>query len=277
MFFMYLLCNPPPMSSIRLNCLINCSSTAVRPQRVIHGWQQPSPSSSLPFNQRGRPGCCLAGARHQQPPRLPAQSPLPHGTEIALDDRSRAYLFRAREEANRIAQIARSAINNLREAASLKEANVPDLLRSVLDFYQSRLQAKDIAVNTRYCLHENLPVYAGSLRQAFSNLLLNAVDAMPHGGTIYARVSRGREWTGQQRRGLRVTFADNGCGVTAANLPRIMEPFFTTKGSEGNGIGLSLVMDTVLKHNGLLHVRSSTRLGHSGTIFAIFLPAAWQD
>jgi signal transduction histidine kinase len=198
-------------------------------------------------------------------------------TELVLNERSRAYLTRAREEANRIAQIARSAMNKLRDSATPQEVNVPDLLRSVLDLYKSRLESTSIVVHTRYCLDGDLCVFAGTLRQAFSNLLLNAVDAMPQGGTMYARVSSGREWSGQERRGLRITFADNGCGITADNLAKITEPFFTTKGSGGHGIGLSLVKDTVQKHKGLLHVRSSTRLGHSGTIFAIFLPAAWQD
>jgi signal transduction histidine kinase len=51
-------------------------------------------------------------------------------------------------------------------------------------------------------------------------------------------------------------------------------PFFTTKGSAGNGIGLSLVKNTVQKHHGVLRVRSSTKVGHSGTVFSIFLPCA---
>ena len=55
-------------------------------------------------------------------------------------------------------------------------------------------------------------------------------------------------------------------------MSNILEPFFTTKGAAGNGIGLSLVNDTVLKHHGVLRIRSSTRTGHSGSIFTIFLP-----
>jgi hypothetical protein len=63
---------------------------------------------------------------------------------------------------------------------------------------------------------EDLPVDPGSLRQVFSNLLLNAAHAMPGGGRIQVRVSRAREWTGLERCGLRVTFADNRCGIAAA-------------------------------------------------------------
>ena len=83
-----------------------------------------------------------------------------------------------------------------------------------------------------------------------------------------------RERSGKHRRGVRLTIADNGCGIAAEKLHGIFEPFFTTKGSGGSGLGLSLVRDVVQRHGGWLRVRSSTRAGHSGSVFAIFLPAA---
>ncbi len=107
-----------------------------------------------------------------------------------------------------------------------------------------------------------------------ANLLLNSADAMPNGGKIYARIVPGHEWKGDFKRGVRLTFADTGSGIAAKNLARIWDPFFTTKGSAGNGIGLSLVKNTVQKHHGVLRVRSSTRTGHSGTVFSVFLPCA---
>ena len=107
----------------------------------------------------------------------------------------------------------------------------------------------------------------------FSNLLLNAADAMPNGGRLYVRASGyTQEWVGAAEAGLRVTIADNGCGIAAENLHRIFEPFFTTKGSGGSGLGLSLVSDVVQKHGGWLRVRSSTREGRSGSVFSMFLP-----
>jgi signal transduction histidine kinase len=105
-----------------------------------------------------------------------------------------------------------------------------------------------------------------------SNLLLNAAAATPAGGTLYARVSRAHEWSRKDRHGLRVTVADNGSGIAADNLSRIFEPFFSTKGSAGSGMGLSLVRDVVRRHDGLLRVRSSTQPGRSGTVFTVFLP-----
>ena len=186
----------------------------------------------------------------------------------------RHYLALAEEEVHRISQIAHGAMDRFRSPVGPQDTNVPRLLGSVVDFYMPRLDSQGIRVEARYCSGEDLPVDPGSMRQVFSNLLLNAAQAMPSGGTMYIRVSRAHEWTGLRRQGLRVTFADNGCGIAAEDLPKITEPFFTTKGTAGTGLGLALVKDTVEKHHGVLRVRSSTRRGRSGTIFAIFLPAA---
>lgn len=185
----------------------------------------------------------------------------------------RHYLALAQEEVHRISQIAHGAMDRFRSPVGPQDTNVPRLLRSVVDFYSSRLGAQGIQVKTRYCSGEDLAVDPGSLRQAFSNLLLNAAHAMPGGGTMNVRVSRALEWTGLGRRGLRVTFADNGSGITATDLPRITEPFFTTR-TAGTGLGLALVKDAVGKHHGVLRVRSSTKPGRSGSVFAIFLPGA---
>lgn len=194
--------------------------------------------------------------------------------EATLTPKGRHYLTLAKEEVNRVSQIARRVLTEFRGVASPQNTNVPNLLRSVVDFYESRFEARGIFIQTRYCPDGELAVYPGPLRQAFSNLLLNAADAMPAGGRMYARVALAHEWSGQERPGLRVTFADHGEGIAAENLPRIFELFFTTKGAAGTGLGLSLVQDMVKKHDGVLRVRSSTKPGRTGTVFAVFLPAS---
>ena len=193
--------------------------------------------------------------------------------EGSLTEKSREYLALAREEVQRISQTLHAAMA-LRDSGDMEDTDVPELLRSVLNFYKSRFESQDISVSTRYRTRAHLSVYPHQLRQMCANLLLNAADAMPSGGKIYARVAPAHEWKGAQKRGLRLTFADTGSGIPAKNLSRIWDPFFTTKGSAGNGIGLSLVKNTVQKHQGVLRVRSSTRAGHSGTVFTIFLPCA---
>lgn len=192
--------------------------------------------------------------------------------EGTLREKGRQYLALARDEVHRISQILHAAME-LRDSGDPEDTDVPELLRSVLNFYQSRFDSQAISVDTRYRSGAHLLAYPHQLRQMCANLLLNAADAMPSGGRIYARLAPAHEWK-DHRPGLRLTFADTGSGIAAKNLSRMWDPFFTTKGAAGNGIGLSLVKNTVQKHHGVLRVRSSTRAGHSGTVFSIFLPCA---
>ena len=154
-----------------------------------------------------------------------------------------------------------------------EKANVSELLAAVLDFYKQRFEESGIAVETRYSSEDTIPVCTAQLRQVFSNLVLNAMEAMPEGGKIQARVCWGQEWSGQQRRGLRVTVADNGSGIPKSIQSQIFQRFFSMKPS-GSGLGLSLVKDVTEKHKGSLRVRSSSQPGRHGTVFNLFLPAA---
>ena len=161
----------------------------------------------------------------------------------------------------------------LKPASAEIIADKSQLLHAVVDFYRCRFERSGIEVETRYGSDGHVPIFSGPLREVFANLLLNAQAATPEGGRVHARVCPAHEWSGKGRHGVRVTVADNGSGIAANLLPRIFQPFFTTK-SAGHGMGLSLVKDIVQQHEGSLRVRSSTKAGHSGTVFAIFLPAA---
>jgi len=192
--------------------------------------------------------------------------------EATLSEKGRRYLSLALEEVRRITQIAHETLSKPKPAVKEK-TNVSQLLTAVIDFYKQRFDAARIKVHTRYNSDENIPTYAAQLRQVFSNLLLNAAEAMPDGGKIEARVSAGHEWRGEQRHGMRVTIGDNGCGISSTLLEQMFQTGFTMK-PDGHGMGLSVVRDIVQKHKGLLRVRSSTRAERHGTVFNVFLPAA---
>jgi signal transduction histidine kinase len=194
--------------------------------------------------------------------------------EAEFTPKGREYLKLAHQELHRLSQIAHGAMDEARATLILQNTDISELLRAVVQFYESRFAAHGVSIHTSYSSSEKLRVHRGSVRQMFSNVLLNAADAMPQGGKIYVRIREAHEWRGMKRRGLRVTFADNGRGILAENLPKVTDAFFTTKGSAGTGLGLSLVKDTVKEHDGVLRVRSSTRPGRSGTVFTIFLPTA---
>ena len=111
-----------------------------------------------------------------------------------------------------------------------------------------------------------LPVTRGAaseLREVFVNLILNALDAMPQGGQLcIATQARGSN--------VRVSFKDNGIGMTSELSERIFEPFFTTKGATGMGLGLAVSYSIIERHGGRIETHS--RPGH-GTTFIIKLPA----
>jgi len=193
-------------------------------------------------------------------------------SEPALTENGRHFLKLAREEVRRIAEIAQEALESTGHAKVKKQqTDVAALLDAILDFYKLRLVASKVTVMSIHSGDDNVAAYGGHLRQALANLIRNAIDAMPEGGQLHARVHESHEWTGQQRRGVRVTIADTGGGIPSVALPNIFEAFFTTK-LNGSGIGLSLVRDVVLEHAGLLRVKSCTEPGRSGTVFAMFLP-----
>jgi two-component system sensor histidine kinase HydH len=105
------------------------------------------------------------------------------------------------------------------------------------------------------------PLDEGLMRQAFSNLFQNAVEAMPDGGTLTVEARGGKNLT--------VAVADTGTGIPQDTIKKIFLPFFTTK-DKGVGLGLALVHKIVLSHGGRLEVESTEG---KGTAFTVIIPA----
>lgn len=188
----------------------------------------------------------------------------------------RNYLVRADEELRRVAHITRQTLGFYRDSSQKENVGVREVLESVLGLYASRMNGKHISVHTRY---EDCYVsgYAGELRQLFSNLCANAIDAVPANGTFAMKASRSRNWGGSNEPGVRVTIADNGCGIDAEHLGSLFEPFFTTKEATGTGLGLWVTKQIAEKHGGRIAVRSSAGLQRHYTVFSVFLPGGEED
>jgi len=109
-------------------------------------------------------------------------------------------------------------------------------------------------------------VYTGEILQVISNLLVNALEAVPPHGVLHVRVKR--------RNGeVDVVVADNGHGIPAEHIEAIYEPFFTTRADNGGtGLGLALTKKIIDRHGGRIRVRTSVRPGKSGTMFRVSLP-----
>lgn len=182
------------------------------------------------------------------------------------------YLRLAEQEIGRLDSIAQQALGFVREAASPERVDPGKLLEEVLQLYLRKLQQNHIVIEKWTQEQAEVFAFPGELRQLFSNLILNAMEAMKDGGKLRLRVMRTHEWSGEQRTGVRVTIADTGNGIQSTDLPHIFEPFYTTKKETGTGLGLWLVYGIAQKHTGWIKVASRTTPGRSGTVFAVFLP-----
>jgi len=194
---------------------------------------------------------------------------------LARHDPSRAnqHLAMAEDEIQRIADIAQQTLGFVREVADARPLNVSSTLEEVLQLYAPKLSAKRIQTTREFDKRCEIWGFSGELRQLFSNLIVNASEAVAEGGHLRLRVFCSREWSEEHREGVRVVVADNGSGISRSDLSRVFEPFYTTKGERGTGLGLWLSEGIVRKHQGLIRVRSCTRPGQSGTVFSVFLPA----
>src|SRR5207302_3521996 len=99
------------------------------------------------------------------------------------------------------------------------------------------------------------------IREALINLVFNAIDAMPNGGTLTlaTRIVRGAEAAGAEQ--LQLSVGDDGVGMNEETRRRCLEPFFTTKGERGTGLGLAMVYGMVQRHSAELEIESAVRHG----------------
>ena len=140
-----------------------------------------------------------------------------------------------------------------------------------LSIYQGRIVNSKVQVDKRKRAQPSVMCLGGEIRQVLSNLIGNAIDAMPFGGRLVLRSREATRWkTGE--RGIVLTVADTGIGMSAATQQKIFEPFFTTKGIGGTGLGLWISAEIVHRHRGTLSVRSSQAAKHTGLVCALFLP-----
>ncbi|QBG48212.1 sensor histidine kinase [Verrucomicrobia bacterium S94] len=135
------------------------------------------------------------------------------------------------------------------------------LIKESESIWQPRCSASNIQID--YALDPDLPDLVaddGQLRQMVTNLIVNAIQAMPDGGRLHIATAR----DGKQ---LELTVSDTGCGIEPDVLPSIFDPFFTTKDiDEGTGLGLSVVHGIVTGHGGTIHLTSTPGQGTTATV-----------
>jgi PAS domain S-box-containing protein len=195
-----------------------------------------------------------------------------------LPESVKGYIHTAQSELSRVCQIATQTLRFHRQAVRATYVSAADLVNAVLNLYQGRLANSNIHVEATYAVSTKVLCFENDIRQVLNNLIANAIDAMRNGGRLVVRAhdttSTTLDSTGQpqSRRGIRITIADTGHGMSPAVRARIFEPFYTTKDLNGTGLGLWISAGIVTRHQGRLTLRSTQHPIHHGTVFSLFLP-----
>ncbi len=197
-----------------------------------------------------------------------------HRPEL-LDDRekTRRYLSMmntAAKDAGTVVSRLREFYRHREEGEVFAAVDLRHLVEQAVSLtqphWQAQAQANGITVKVQTELQTVPPVAGNSaeLREALTNLIINAVDAMPQGGVLTLRtyVDDGQSL---------ITIADTGTGMTEEVRQHCFEPFFSTKGTRGTGLGLAMVYGIIHRHRGDIHIESAVG---KGTTFIIRLPQA---
>ncbi len=194
------------------------------------------------------------------------------GQSTSLGEAERRHLATADAELEHVAHLTTSLLGFYRHSPSPADVKICEVLDNVLNLYTPAIRSGKFVIEKRYDSQHVIRGFRSEITQVFSNLVVNALEALSPEGTIKLHVLASRDWRNPKRRGVRVFIADNGPGVSRENRRRMFEPFFTTKGEKGTGLGLWVTSGIVDKHGGWIRVRSSTQPGRSGTCFAVFFP-----
>jgi len=173
-------------------------------------------------------------------------------------------------ELTRSTRLVRSLLDFARQSPPLlREADINEIIKCALELVFSSAPAINVKVKKSF--GQALPkprVDTDQLQQVFINLILNAVQSMPGGGTLSLRTwkENGHIW---------IEIQDTGCGISAENLGKLFTPFFTTKKDvKGVGLGLAVSYGIIQRHHGKITVKSKEG---EGTTFSICLPLSHAE
>lgn len=184
----------------------------------------------------------------------------------------KGYLEMAEREVRRVSIIANQTLQFHGHTTTPEAVRCDEVVSGSLALYQGRLLNAQVSVKQRQRAARMPVCIEGEIRQVLNNLIGNAIDALPpRAGTLLIRSRDATDWS-SGRKGVVITVADTGAGMTKETQQRLFEPFFSTKGHGGTGLGLWICSQLVERNRGALRVRSSQRNGRSGTVFTLFLP-----
>ncbi len=190
---------------------------------------------------------------------------------LTLDDaedaeRVRHHMHVAEEQIATLNEIAGGTLRLARASPTPRAVDLSVLAEAALRMHRRAIESKGAHLVKDVRGNPVAEVYTGEMLQVISNLMINALDAIPENGTVFLRL---RKSAGK----VRIVVADNGHGIPQEIVGEVFTPFFTTKVGRGTGLGLSLSKKIVDHHKGTIRMRSSVRPGRSGTAFQVSIPA----
>jgi len=193
----------------------------------------------------------------------------------ASPEESNQFMDMAEQELTRVTQISRAMLGLYRESKAPVVVDLKEMLQEILLLLERRLTDLRVTVSTDIPKPITVAAFPAELRQVFTNLITNAAEAAAPGGEIRVSIRPQAAAVDEAGKtipaGATVTIADNGAGVQEDIQPYLFQPFFTTKGEHGTGLGLWVSRGIINKHGGTIFLESDTSDAAHGTVVSVFL------
>lgn len=186
------------------------------------------------------------------------------------EEESRQFISMAESELARVTQISRAMLGLYRESRAPVPVDLKNILEEILLLMEHRFHELNVTIQTDLSDSVVVDAFPAELRQVFTNLIANAAEAASPGGKITVRVSA-VAGNGVSPAGARIIIADNGPGIPDEIRTQLFQPFFTTKGQHGTGLGLWVSRGITNKHGGSIEIASDTRASSHGTVVTVSL------
>jgi PAS domain S-box-containing protein len=193
----------------------------------------------------------------------------------ASEAESVQFMDMAEQELARVTQISRAMLGLYRESKAPVVVDLGEMLHEILLLMERRFTDLGVTPSTDMPQSVSVAAFPAELRQVFTNLITNAAEAASPGGTVRVNITPqapGVDAAGQKiQAGAVVTIIDNGAGIPDHVQPHLFQPFFTTKGENGTGLGLWVSRGIINKHGGIISLESNTSEAAHGTAVKVFL------
>jgi signal transduction histidine kinase len=195
--------------------------------------------------------------------------------DAKLDKSEQTYLEIAKAELQRVVRITRHTLGFYRRGEEAETFDCSGLATELVTAFEPLSNGRGIQLEARIQDGQIMRGYSGEIRQLLTNLIMNALDA--ESTIVRVTISGSHDRRDPERRGVRISVADNGKGVSKEDAPRVFEPFFTTKGEKGTGLGLWVCKGIAQKHDGAIAFRSVVGPLSRGSVFSVFLPSTYAQ